>query len=580
MVIIALRCRCPSRCPGLANLATLLVFRSSISTVFFHTYTPRPRRQHHPTSPRSIQSTAVRGPQHSNIHTITDQSSTRPSRSAIDNWPDVFIHSSQPLASPVDPPRTCNGRPLARSRSLASCVCAPEGAEPRVQASDRRRREEDLHLTCARPDRTPLRSSSTSPFRHSACRGASIPGLAGFKGHSTTMEVVERRGSLARAFDRVRAAMKRKRNASSPQVATSVETRMDEGVDIVMRPAPVVESEQQQATMLPSIPNAAPNTAISATMDPRVEVDPGNESEEALLPIPTSRADIRNHHIQELFSRHAHGSQFGARYMGPTPERPSKIRRVEKPIRIRIHWTCHECNTKFGREQICVECGHPRCNECPRQPAKQVRALVETTRLRMHEQDRERQALSSEDEVNSPVSTASSPAILSTPIQFSSQPLDLDPNLSEDTSDSPFDFAFYGRPRTTALRASYRSARLQHTTMLNMCHECGAPLSSDSDACPNCSHARCERCPRPAVATTTSSPATQWFATRRAIGDRSLSADELPMVKAVRRVYRKPRQRVRYICEHCETMFIEGDNCRECGHERCGDCRREPYVES
>lgn len=54
--------------------------------------------------------------------------------------------------------------------------------------------------------------------------------------------------------------------------------------------------------------------------------------------------------------------------------------------------------------------------------------------------------------------------------------------------------------------------------------------------------------------------------------------DHPPMVQAVQRVYRKPRQRVRYTCEHCETLFIDSDRCVECGHERCQSCLREPYA--
>lgn len=44
----------------------------------------------------------------------------------------------------------------------------------------------------------------------------------------------------------------------------------------------------------------------------------------------------------------------------------------------------------------------------------------------------------------------------------------------------------------------------------------------------------------------------------------------------VTRVYRKPRQRVRWTCDRCETGFAGRNNCRTCGHVKCTDCTRYP----
>jgi hypothetical protein len=44
--------------------------------------------------------------------------------------------------------------------------------------------------------------------------------------------------------------------------------------------------------------------------------------------------------------------------------------RIEKPIRMRIHRTCHKCNTTFGANKVCANCEHPRCTKCPRYPLK------------------------------------------------------------------------------------------------------------------------------------------------------------------------------------------------------------------
>lgn len=44
--------------------------------------------------------------------------------------------------------------------------------------------------------------------------------------------------------------------------------------------------------------------------------------------------------------------------------------RVEKPVRMRIHRTCHKCGTTFGGNKVCSSCQHTRCTKCPRYPTK------------------------------------------------------------------------------------------------------------------------------------------------------------------------------------------------------------------
>jgi len=46
--------------------------------------------------------------------------------------------------------------------------------------------------------------------------------------------------------------------------------------------------------------------------------------------------------------------------------------RVEKSIRMRIHRTCHVCNTSYGANKTCASCGHERCEQCPRYPKKKA----------------------------------------------------------------------------------------------------------------------------------------------------------------------------------------------------------------
>ncbi|KAI9894999.1 MAG: hypothetical protein M1814_000221 [Vezdaea aestivalis] len=43
---------------------------------------------------------------------------------------------------------------------------------------------------------------------------------------------------------------------------------------------------------------------------------------------------------------------------------------VYKPIKVRIHRTCHECGNEFLRRRNDCTCGHVRCTVCPRSPSK------------------------------------------------------------------------------------------------------------------------------------------------------------------------------------------------------------------
>jgi hypothetical protein len=47
-------------------------------------------------------------------------------------------------------------------------------------------------------------------------------------------------------------------------------------------------------------------------------------------------------------------------------------KRVEKPIRMRIHRTCHVCSASYGANKTCASCGHERCEQCPRYPKKKA----------------------------------------------------------------------------------------------------------------------------------------------------------------------------------------------------------------
>jgi hypothetical protein len=108
-------------------------------------------------------------------------------------------------------------------------------------------------------------------------------------------------------------------------------------------------------------------------------IDDFDDTEEPIIPVDasTGRPGLSEEKARLLFEH------YGLKY--PTLKRtqqepPSKIRRVEKPVRIRLHWSCHHCNTAFGRDKVCTSCGHGRCGECARAPAQRVLRILEKSR--------------------------------------------------------------------------------------------------------------------------------------------------------------------------------------------------------
>ncbi|KAF2217196.1 hypothetical protein CERZMDRAFT_33096 [Cercospora zeae-maydis SCOH1-5] len=227
------------------------------------------------------------------------------------------------------------------------------------------------------------------------------------------------------------------------------------------------------------------------------------------MPTPFGRAGLSRGKARSLFEQH--GFDYQLRTWRPLEEPPSKMRRVEKPIRLRVHYTCHECTRQFGLENTCMDCGHHRCRECLRNPPKKARQVSDNPRGSMQE-DR--------------ASPVAGPSTAPPAPDMPPTSLELDDEYSNEDVPHDHDLFMYIQ-RRAALRTVWTS---QSRPRQKHAH-------SASATAPN---------------------------------------DEAPMARAVQRVYRKPRQRIRYTCEQCSTMFAGHDQCRRCGHQRCDDCVRQP----
>lgn len=255
---------------------------------------------------------------------------------------------------------------------------------------------------------------------------------------------------------------------------------------------------------------------------------PADDNIETLLPM----VSLSQERAQKIFEKY--GLKYEPRNATTNSESKDTPQRVEKSIRIRIHWTCHECNAGYGSNKTCTTCGHRRCRQCSRSPPKKVKDLAKKSK----EQDEQDEEVPSavpgtvvgvENTDNATSKTVSN--ITSAPPESEHQRV---VTPEDDVAVTQHQYVIQTRPRTA----------------IEMVLE---PKAQTRD-------------------TTTSEQSGQRLHT-----DIIFPIQEPKMVATVQRVFRKPRQRVRWSCHECETMFINRDDpCRGCGHERCKACIRSP----
>jgi hypothetical protein len=133
-----------------------------------------------------------------------------------------------------------------------------------------------------------------------------------------------------------------------------------------------------------------------------------------------------------------------------------EVQRIEKSVRMRIHRTCHKCQTTYGGSKTCVECGHVRCTKCPRYPTKKP-----------------------EGKGKSKVVAAPKGDIIEAEPWFGL--LNKDPPL---TMPNP-------KPNGQPLVRKVPRQRVRRT-----CCKCETLYVTGSKTCASCAHARCTDCPR------------------------------------------------------------------------------------
>jgi len=186
--------------------------------------------------------------------------------------------------------------------------------------------------------------------------------------------------------------------------------------------------------------------------------------------------------------------------------------RVEKKIRLRVHRTCHNCQSEFGKERVCPKCQHKRCKDCTRSPPKKNKGVKKASAAA------------------TTTGAAATPSTNSVGIKTNSKGQITKP----------------ARTGGQDLVMKKPTQRVRRT-----CHQCQTLFTNGNKECSNCKHVRCTDCPR--------DPAK---AKKYPYGypNDEPGTDESKNFKE---------------CHECQNVFRNGEaECTKCGHAKCDQCPR------
>lgn len=270
------------------------------------------------------------------------------------------------------------------------------------------------------------------------------------------------------------------------------------------------------------------------------------------------RASVYQERAQKLRDR------FGMNIAGSDRSTfPATARRVQKSARMRIHRSCHECGVDFGHGIHCRACHHRLCGECPRTPGKGIKeAMAQAREFPFH-------VVTEDSSTNPDFPMTEAPAVVSDHL--------------DNFNDTPSTSKHVSKPSTSL------EPILAGDSLL-------PPLEVDDDASDNVPlrvaydfrHGKNKEdisiSPRSSRHGKVFPPVQEGSYLTRTAVPYPISIIRDPILRApsgVQRVYRKPRQRVRYTCHECSTPFQSHNRmCEKCGHARCLECRDRPSHKS
>ncbi|KAK8105445.1 hypothetical protein PG999_008804 [Apiospora kogelbergensis] len=260
----------------------------------------------------------------------------------------------------------------------------------------------------------------------------------------------------------------------------------------------------------------------SSVNDPRIRKEsPLNPATSSAVPPKTAESEnatrIPRSQVYDERARRL-GDRFGLE-VKPAEWNAARgdVLRVEKPVRIRIHRTCHKCQATFGPGNACPGCQHRRCDQCTRSPPKRTEEEKKASRQR-----RDAVATAQKDQDLAPIIPhygLEDPIVLTRPSQ-----------------------------KPGGQDQVHKKHRMR---IRRYCHECQSLFKAPSRICEQCGHKRCGDCERVPLKQKkypkgypNDEPGTNWAP--------------------------------RHICHECHEKFpadaLEATMCDNCSHELCVDC--------
>ncbi|KAG8527617.1 uncharacterized protein KY384_007770 [Bacidia gigantensis] len=152
--------------------------------------------------------------------------------------------------------------------------------------------------------------------------------------------------------------------------------------------------------------------------------------------------------------------------------------RVEKKVRMRVHRTCHRCQTQFGVDKICNNCNHARCKKCPRYPLAKKEKELRT-------KDGSTAVASDTGYVKKPVTQRSRRICHKCQTPFKSKTSACEKCQHERCEE--------------CRRATAKSDTASGTFTKWTCHECRNVHRDPENPCLKCGHSKCDSCSKELV---------------------------------------------------------------------------------
>ncbi|KAI5847459.1 hypothetical protein BZA05DRAFT_446947 [Tricharina praecox] len=328
--------------------------------------------------------------------------------------------------------------------------------------------------------------------------------MAGDEGRSEKSTSIRRR--LTTSIKRVMSYTSSKSNKSSGSMIASEPQ------------SPIVASSSAAVTATTAAPVVLASTPAPTRLTEKPAHKPAHKPyrppKNPTSPPPVMSAAER---AQALFKKHGLDVKSTDLPLSTTPQSD----RVQKDIRMRVHRSCHKCETPYGADKTCLECGHKRCKKCPRHPLKK-----------------------SKDKGKEKVTTKTGIA----------------PGYKKRKGDIAYGITIPGRRGGQDLVRKEVRQRVHRK-----CHRCDTDFASEK-VCGKCKHNRCKKCPR--------HPSPKGG---KDYGKNDPTDSEPDYPAPPRRTYKKPRRRVHWTCNNCQATFIEKTKlCGGCGSNRDDTGVRDP----